>query len=88
VDVFPESKTHNVMNDIEFLQAISTGTKIIDVRDPERLDPTDILKIAQPIPIMYLASPRLETRYNLFTKDDSVVVVCDDYIDCFSAMLV
>ncbi len=38
--------------------------------------------------MMYTPSKILEAQYNKYWENDRVVIVCDDYVNCFDARLV
>jgi rhodanese-related sulfurtransferase len=59
---------------------------LIDSRQPSKFK-TSTVKWSINIPIMYTPTSQIDEVFSQVKKWDSIIVICDDYINCFDAKL-
>lgn len=82
-DVFRYSNYSNFLDDIEFVDNVISWTKLIDAREQSRLSMEDKVINANSISIMYSSSQYMENKFSEYWVGDRVVVICNDYVNCF-----
>lgn len=87
-DVYWDTNFRNYLDDLEFTENILSWTKIIDAREITRLKKQDTLENSDNISIMYNTSSFLEKKFNKYNENDDIIVICNEYINCFDAQLV
>lgn len=87
-DVFKKSNFNRYVEDTEFMDNLFLWTKVIDAREISRLTSDDKLEYSNDISLMYNTSKYLENEFNKYNENDKVIVVCNDYINCFDAQLI
>jgi len=87
-NVFSWPQYNKYITNEEFLENIKLWTKIVDAREITRLNDENKLQNSDNISTMYSSSETLIKKYNEYNKNDTVIVVCDDYVNCFDAIVV
>lgn len=67
-------------------EKLKDGIILIDSREPVKYNLKHI-KDALNIPIMYTPSNDIENIFSQVAKGGSVIIICDDYINCFDAKI-
>ncbi len=88
-DVFKDSNYNNFLSKSDFLYLTLSWSIVIDARAPDRLSNQDKLDYVDKLSIMYTSSKTLNTYFETYKNNPSpLVVVCNDYINCFDAELI
>lgn len=84
---FKDSNYSNYMNSLDFLREVDNGVKIVDARDINRLKKEDLIQWANQMSMSYTSSKDIDKKLSIYSSDDKVIVVCDDYYNCFDWQL-
>lgn len=87
-DAFPESNFKTYVNNNDFRKYVWEWITIIDAREKNRLKKENILNNSRNISIMYSSNYTLKQQFSHYKAGEKVVVICDDYVNCFDAQMI
>ena len=85
-DYYKEMRYRKIYTTEEVLELMDKGVMIIDSRELKKFELQKI-EGSISIPIMHTPSSELEDKFNQLPPNSKVLIVCDDYVNCFDAKL-
>ena len=67
-------------------EKINQGVKLVDSRPPWKFKQSSLPNSVN-IPLMYTPTSNLEGAFGQLSGGGEVIVICDDYVNCFDAKL-
>ena len=87
-NIYSDIRYDLIFTDKQLEEHIKSWIKLIDAREPYRINDINRINIAKEISIMYSPSDKIEEKLLWFNSWDSIIVICSDWVNCFDAKLI